>query len=100
MQFSVMGSDRERWRGAPRPAAGVSDDASHPRTGDVQEQHAAVRALAVLGEGCHSVNPSGSVDVLDAVIGPAQVGVRNLDAVPEVQLDAGPRRLSLQTGAK
>lgn len=70
------------------------------RTGDVQEEHAAGRALAVLGRGCHSVNPSGSVDVLDAVVGPAQVGVGDLDAVPEVQLDAGPRRLSLQTGGE
>lgn len=84
-----------------KPAAGLSNDSSsHPRTGDVQKQHAAVRALAVLSEGCHSVNPSGSVDVLYAVIGPAQVGVRDLNAVPEVQLDAGPGRLSLQTGGK
>lgn len=100
MQLREMGNDRERRPGAPRPAAGMSSDASHPRTGDVQEEHAAVRALAVLGQRRHSVNPSGSVDVLDAVIGPAQVGVRDLDAVPEVQLDAGPRRLSLQTGGK
>lgn len=95
MQLSAMGKHMEQWLGATRPAAGMSNDASHPRTGDVQKQHAAVRALAVLGEGCHSVNPSGSVDVLYSVIGPAQVGVRDLDAVPKVQLDAGPRRLSL-----
>lgn len=79
---------------------GLTNDASHPRTGDVQEQDAAVGPLAVLGEGCHSINPSGSVDVLYAVIGPAQVGVCDLDAVPKVQLDAGPRRLSLHAGGK
>lgn len=38
--------------------------------------------------------------MLYAVIGPAQVGVGDLDAVPEVELDAGPRRLSLQTGGE
>lgn len=35
--------------------------------------------------------------MLDAIIGPAQVGVRDLDAVSEVELDAGPQRVSLWT---
>lgn len=54
----------------------------------------------VLGRGGHSVDPSGPVDVPDAVVGPAQVGVRDLDAVPEVELDAGLQRVPLRTGGE
>lgn len=36
----------------------------------------------------------------DAVVGPAQVGVRDLDAVPEVELDAGLQRVPLRTGGE
>lgn len=36
----------------------------------------------------------------DAVVGPAQVGVCDLDAVPEVELDAGLQRVPLQTGGE
>lgn len=36
--------------------------------------------------------------MVDAVVGPAQVGVCDLNAVPEVELDAGPQRVSLWTG--
>lgn len=64
--------------------AGMSNDVSCSRTGDVEKERAAVRSLAVFCRGCHSVNPSRSVDVLDAIISPAQVGVCDLDAVPKV----------------
>lgn len=62
-------------------AAGLT---SYSHTGDMEKHRGSVRSLAVLSRGCHSVNPSGSVDVLDAVICPAQVRVDDLDAIPEV----------------
>lgn len=64
--------------------AGMSNDVSCSRTGDVEKQCAAVRSLAVFSRGCHSVNPSRSVDVLDAIVSLAQVGICDLDAVPKV----------------
>lgn len=78
-------------------AAGMSNGVTYSHTGDVQKQHTAVRSLAVFCRSCHSVNPSRSVDVLDAITGPAQVRVCDLDAVSEVELDAGAQRLSLRT---
>ena len=38
--------------------------------------------------------------MLDAIVSPAQVGICDLDAVPEVERDAGPLRVSLWTGGK
>lgn len=65
-------------------ATGMSNDVTYSHTGDVQKQRAAVRSLAVFCRSCHSVNPSRSVDVLDAIICPAQVRICDLDAISEV----------------
>lgn len=53
--------------------------------------------MAVLSCSHHAVDPGRSVNVLDAIISPAQVRVYYPDAVTEVELDAGPLRVSLWT---
>lgn len=50
---------------------GMSNDVTYPRTSDVQKKCCAVRSQVVFCSSYHSVNPSHSVDVLDAIVSPA-----------------------------
>lgn len=61
----------------------------------MQEERGGLRTEAVLPDGRHPVDSHGFVDVLDAVLNGAHVGVRQSVTISKVHRDAGPRSVSL-----